>query len=133
MGDGEPVGEYTGLAAEQFLDRTDPSHRLTGVVDGSVHCLRCKWSGWPDEVPDHCPPRRAVSAPARVHLAWLMWCYQEGYRTVEDRAIMENWMGEHQDNAEDEATRQILLTMADEVLDALEAEQEVRSDDGIIE
>ena len=29
---------------------------------------------------------------------------------------MENWMGEHQDNAEDEATRQSLLAMADEVL-----------------
>ena len=30
-------------------------HQLTGVVDGSVHCLRCHWSGWPDEVPPTCP------------------------------------------------------------------------------
>lgn len=53
---------------------------------------------------------------ARHHLAWLFWCWNEGYRTVEDRALMENWMVEHQDNAEDEATRQQMLSMADELL-----------------
>lgn len=57
-----------------------------------------------------------------MHLAWLMWCFQEGYTKVEDREFMENWFGEHQDNAEDEQTRQDLLEMADEVLAALEAE-----------
>lgn len=35
------------------------SHQLTGVMDGSVHCLRCGWSGWPDEVPPTCPPGAA--------------------------------------------------------------------------
>jgi hypothetical protein len=59
---------------------------------------------------------------ARPQLAWLMWCFNEGYVTVEDRAFMENWMGEHQDNAEDEATRQRFLAMADEVLNALAAD-----------
>ncbi len=65
-----------------------------------------------------------IRAQARVHLAWLMWCWNEGYRTIEDRALMENWFGEHQDNAEDEATRQHMLTMAGEVLDTLEAESD---------
>ena len=60
---------------------------------------------------------------ARVQLAWLMWCFQEGYRTAEDRAIMDNWFGEHQDNEEDEATRQSLLSMADEILATWEAER----------
>lgn len=58
---------------------------------------------------------------ARVHLAWLMWCFSEGYKNAEDRAIMENWFGEHQDNREDEETRRALLMMADEVLAALRA------------
>lgn len=56
-------------------------------------------------------------------LAWLMWCYEEGYKTAEDRSFMENWMGEHQDNAEDEATRQSLLAMATEILTVWEAER----------
>lgn len=56
-------------------------------------------------------------------LAWLMWCYQEGYTKAEDRAVMENWFGEHQDNAEDEQTRQDLREMAAEVLAVLEAER----------
>jgi hypothetical protein len=60
---------------------------------------------------------------ARVHLAWLMWCFQEGYTKAEDREVMENWFGEHQDNATDEQTRQDLLEMADEVLAVLEAER----------
>lgn len=64
-----------------------------------------------------------TNADVRQQLAWLMWCYAEGYRTSEDRELMENWMGEHQDNAEDEATRQTLLAMADEVLAALDAER----------
>jgi len=59
---------------------------------------------------------------ARVHLAWLMWCYQEGYTKAEDRAIMDNWMGEHQDNATDEQMRQDLLEMADEVLASMATE-----------
>ena len=56
-----------------------------------------------------------MDTDARTHLAWLMWCFEQGYRTPEDRAIMENWFGEHQDNATDETTRQSLLVMADEV------------------
>lgn len=58
------------------------------------------------------------SEAAVTHLAWMMWCWDEGYRTVEDRALLDNWFGEHQDNAEDERTRQQLLAMAREVLSA---------------
>lgn len=55
---------------------------------------------------------------ARVHLAWLMWCYQQGYVKAEDRAGMTNWLLEdpmtlHPDDA---ALRPHLLAMADEVL-----------------
>ena len=27
---------------------------------------------------------------ARTHLAWLMWCFSEGYTTAFDREIIEN-------------------------------------------
>ena len=64
-----------------------------------------------------------MSTDAVTTLAWLMWCYQEGYTKAEDRAVMENWFGEHQDNAEDEQTRQDLREMAAEVLAVLEAER----------
>jgi hypothetical protein len=30
------------------------THRMTGIVDGSVHCLACKWSGWPENAPTEC-------------------------------------------------------------------------------
>ena len=56
------------------------------------------------------------SDAAVVRLAWMMWCWNEGYRTPEDRAIVTNWFGEPQANPTDEATRQHLLTMAREVL-----------------
>jgi hypothetical protein len=72
-------------------------------------------------------PERAVGPPfnsdAVTTLAWLMWCFQEGYKTAEDRAVMENWMGEHQDNAEDEATRQALREMATEILTVWRSER----------
>lgn len=112
------MNEYTGFAAEQFLRDTEcpnPNcrsprpHRHVAIPDPNH----------PGFYMTGTVPLGPPSIRARVHLAWLMWCYQEGYKTAEDRAIMENWMGEHQDNAEDEATRQILLTMADEVLAAL--------------
>jgi hypothetical protein len=51
-----------------------------------------------------------------THLAWLMWCYREGYLTVEDRAGMENWFGERQADPEDERDRLALLAMAREIL-----------------
>lgn len=54
----------------------------------------------------------------RERLAWLMWCYQQGYTNAEDRAILTNWMLEdpatlHPDDAK---LRVHLLAMADEVL-----------------
>ena len=64
-----------------------------------------------------------MSTDAVTTLAWLMWCFGEGYKKAEDRAFMENWFGEHQDNAEDEATRQSLLAMATEILIVWEVER----------
>ena len=106
---GQPVNEYSGFAAEQHLDQLAaqsnvPAEMLAGPQSADV--IR---------------GRRNMNA--RFHLAWLMWCFSEGYAKAEDRAIMENWMGKHQDNAEDEATRQALLTMADEILATWEAER----------
>lgn len=56
---------------------------------------------------------------ARSHLAWLMWCYREGYIDPEDRDILRNWMDDPDEKLtpEDRATRRGLLEMADEVLD----------------
>lgn len=59
-----------------------------------------------------------MSATPREHLAWLMWCYQEGYVNVEDREGMENWLLDdpatlHPDDAK---LRPHLLAMADEIL-----------------
>lgn len=57
----------------------------------------------------------------REHLAWLMYCYQQGYVKAEDRAILANWLLDdpatlHPDDA---ALHPHLLAMADEILDAL--------------
>jgi hypothetical protein len=66
----------------------------------------------------------------RERLAWLMWCFQQGYVNAEDRAGMTNWLLEdpetlHPDNVKlrslrlhpaDVKLRSHLLAMADEVL-----------------
>jgi hypothetical protein len=54
----------------------------------------------------------------RYHLAYLMWCYRQGYVRPEDRAPMTNWML-HPDsvlNPLDIEERDALLAMADEIL-----------------
>ena len=28
----------------------------------------------------------------RYEIAWIIWCYQQGYKTAEDRAILHNWL-----------------------------------------
>jgi hypothetical protein len=59
----------------------------------------------------------ASTAP-REHLAWLMWCYQQGYTNPLDRAILDNWMGDDPAmlTLDDVRERRELLGMADEVL-----------------
>lgn len=56
---------------------------------------------------------------ARHQLAYLMWCYQQGYMNVEDRG--DNWMLEPDSalHVDDIMTKRILLAMADEVLAAM--------------
>ena len=62
---------------------------------------------------------------ARVHLAWLMWCFEEGYTKAEDRAILTNWLLRRNSSMHpnDIELRDNLLAMADEILAALEAER----------
>ena len=57
----------------------------------------------------------------REHLAWLMWCFYQGYRTRADRAVVVNWLLETDDqlSPNDIAERDSLLEMADEILDLL--------------
>ncbi len=49
---------------------------------------------------------------ARTHLAWLIWCFGQGYVKAEDRAILTNWVEEEPDAD--------LLAMADEILSLLD-------------
>jgi hypothetical protein len=58
----------------------------------------------------------------RRHVAWLMWCLDQGYVNAEDRAVLTyNWLEEdpamlHPDDA---ARRPHLLAMADEIIEAV--------------
>lgn len=63
-----------------------------------------------------------MSDSARSHLAWLIWCYQQGYTNAEDRAIITSWMDdpESEVHPDDVKLRRHLLAMADEVLAILE-------------
>ncbi len=60
---------------------------------------------------------------ARFHLAWLMWCIDQGYMTAEDREVgTGNWLLRDPSTLceEDVIVREELLTMADEVLAEIE-------------
>lgn len=57
---------------------------------------------------------------SRTHIAWLIWCFQQGYVKAEDRAILDNWLDDdpatlHPRDAE---LRPHLLALADEVIEA---------------
>jgi hypothetical protein len=61
----------------------------------------------------------AMKETARERLAYLMWCYQEGYVKAEDRAIGDgNWLllDASELHPDDVELREHLLVMADEVL-----------------
>lgn len=57
---------------------------------------------------------------ARTHLAYLMWCYGQGYVKAEDR-LGTNWIEEDaaQLHPDDVVLRERLLEMAGEILQAL--------------
>lgn len=61
----------------------------------------------------------------RVRLAWLMWCYEQGYTDPADRAILTNWMGDDPAtlHPDDMKQRDALLGMADEILALMRAEK----------
>ena len=57
----------------------------------------------------------------REHVAWLLWCFHEGYVKAEDRAILTNWLLEDPStlHPQDAALRPHLLAMADEVIEVV--------------
>ncbi len=60
----------------------------------------------------------------RLHMAWLMWCYSEGYKNPDDRAILTNWMTDlSQENERDRIDAEHLLQMADEIFAAVLGEE----------
>ena len=77
-------------------------------------------------------PAPGPTEKARLHLAWLMWCYQEGYIEAEDREILTNWMGDDPEtlHPDDLRTRDGLLGMAGEMLALLGAPQTADAPEG---
>jgi hypothetical protein len=61
-----------------------------------------------------------TTTDARFHLAWLIWCYTEGYVKPEDRGG-HNWLLDDPTtmHTDDLRLRTHLLVMADEVLTLL--------------
>lgn len=59
----------------------------------------------------------------RQQLAWLMYCYQQGYTSPDDRAGLENWMADDPATLTDNdvRTQRGLLGMADEILATMDA------------
>lgn len=74
----------------------------------------------------HGPADSDRAATARVTLAWLMWCYEQGYADPADRAILTNFMADDPDTHSpgDAETMRSLLAMADEVLAIVAAERD---------
>lgn len=64
----------------------------------------------------------APHSAERDHLAWMIYCWNEGYRTPEDRAILKNWISDPDDqlHPDDIATRDALRVMADGILETLD-------------
>ena len=62
------------------------------------------------------------TAPAAERLAWLMWCYAEGYTDANDRALSTNWLLDDPAtlHPDDVTARADLLHMANEILALLE-------------
>jgi hypothetical protein len=54
----------------------------------------------------------------REQLAWLMYCYQQGYTDPADRAVLTNWLGDDPAtlHPDDVPLQRNLLGMADEIL-----------------
>jgi hypothetical protein len=74
----------------------------------------------------------APANPPREHLAWLMYCYQQGYTNPIDRACLTNWMADPDDqlHPDDIVLRRHLLGMADEILALLAQEASRMSEAG---
>jgi hypothetical protein len=73
----------------------------------------------------------AHSESTRLHVAWLLWCANQGYILPEDRAVSGNWFLEPLDlqHPDDIEERPGWLDMADSVLAAIDAEIDPMSEE----
>lgn len=55
----------------------------------------------------------------RYDIAWRIWCWQQGYNNIADRAILRNWMRDNESSMHpnDIRDRDTLLPIADEVIE----------------
>lgn len=62
-----------------------------------------------------------MSDNVRTHVAWLLWCANQGYILAEDRALVDNWFLADLEtlHPDDLAARPGWLDMADSVLAAI--------------
>lgn len=109
---GEPIDFHAPVATfEQGFDFHESSHKVADVMGIAVGQLVAE-GGQPDTapVPGEVEPR--------IHLAWLMYCYQQGYTAPVDRAGLTNWLGDHPStlHPDDVERQRDLLRMADEIL-----------------
>lgn len=53
----------------------------------------------------------------RETIAWLLYCYQQGYTDPSDRAVLSNWIANPPEvlHPDDRKLRESLLAMADEI------------------
>jgi hypothetical protein len=61
-----------------------------------------------------------MAEDARTRLAYLIWCWDHGYRNAEDRAITSNWLLDDTLHPDDAVEREQLLAAADEILALME-------------
>jgi hypothetical protein len=70
------------------------------------------------------------AAPSTLvtRVAWLLWCFQEGYIAAEDRVGMTNWLEEdpRQLHPDDQALWPQLLALANEVIAAVREDNRAR-------
>jgi hypothetical protein len=94
----------------------ESAHKVMDVMGAAVDQLVAE-GGRPDE-------RVPASVTPRVHLAWLIYCYDQGYTTPAHRAILTNWLGDDPAtlHPDDVVRQRNLLRMADEVLALMAAE-----------
>ena len=100
------------------------SHNPSEWCYPDTPCYQCSEKMRTDNPCPACDGRGHISADVHVreHLAWLLYCINEGYLTAQDRAVSKpNWiLGPEDDlHPDDIVLKRRLLEMADEVLRAM--------------